>query len=94
MGIETPVLITMTTPSQPDGGAAFPQPMAAMPDGEMYCASEKSPEFAGMSLRDWFAGQCLSGLISQSVLGIEERLAEMAYKQADAMLAEREKGKG
>jgi len=47
---------------------------------------------AGMSLRDWFAGQALSGLLS-SFRGGEApppaTCAEIAYWLADAMIAER-----
>ena len=45
------------------------------------------------TLRDWFAGQALAGIATRgSVLPYNED-AEMAYRWADAMLAEREKGK-
>lgn len=41
---------------------------------------------AGMTLRDWFAGQALIGLIARSgVTGATDN----AYKYADAMLARR-----
>ena len=46
----------------------------------------------GMSLRDWFAGQALAGLIAcPNTSGDEKAFACNAYKFADAMLAEREK---
>lgn len=52
-----------------------------------------------MSLRDWFAGQALVGIISENAnpasSGSEgmakERYAERAFAYADAMLAERNK---
>jgi hypothetical protein len=53
----------------------------------------KAGEFSieeGMTLRDYFAGQTLCGTCSIGDLTYEER-AELAYKQADAMLKEREK---
>lgn len=64
-----------------DGGPAFPVPY--------------NHEAAGMSLRDWFAGQALAGLLaarrSEGTNG--EWRAQMAYQQADAMLAAREEKK-
>lgn len=51
----------------------------------------------GMSLRDWFAGQALIGLMSHSVhdhcplFGGGQPFARDAYIVADAMLAERAK---
>jgi len=46
----------------------------------------------GMSLRDWFAGMALQGFLStRTGLGAAptEAMANLAYKQADAMLIER-----
>ena len=70
-----------------DGGPAFP-------------ATDANHEFAGMSLRDWFAGQVLaSGFLDRQrdrgnqQLSIQER-AKKAYLLADAMLAERAKKDG
>ena len=46
----------------------------------------------GMSLRDYFAGQALAGLLAcPETSGGEEAFALNAYKYADAMLAERQK---
>lgn len=49
----------------------------------------------GMSLRDWFAGQALVGVISGCVMACVEysefEAAEDAYEIAAAMLAERAK---
>jgi hypothetical protein len=47
----------------------------------------------GMTLRDYFAGQALSGIISSDCsdkMAVEPR-AKLAYRIADAMLAERDK---
>lgn len=44
----------------------------------------------GMSLRDWFAGQALAGMMSRPLT--QDRLdfwAEVAYKMADAMMKAR-----
>ena len=49
----------------------------------------------GMSLRDYFAGQALAGMIAcANTGGGGKYFAEYAYKYADAMLAERKKQKG
>ena len=42
----------------------------------------------GMTLRDYMAGQALSGLVTYKHLN-ESECAEIAYKQADAMLEAR-----
>lgn len=48
----------------------------------------------GMSLRDWFAGQALAGEASAQgdTWQDPKKLAERAYRFADAMLVERRKG--
>lgn len=54
-------------------------------------------KFPGMSLRDWFAGQALSGLIASEAGGEpykNEWAAERAYLLSDAMLSERAKATG
>jgi hypothetical protein len=45
-----------------------------------------------MSLRDWFAGQALTGYKLQDLSSTEA--AKYAYADADAMLAAREKSVG
>ena len=74
-----------------DGGQAFPRSMSNM-GGEH---SPYGPD--GMTLRDWFAGQALAGLIASSRTHgkwIDEEeykiFAADAYNQADAMLKARE----
>jgi hypothetical protein len=48
-----------------------------------------------MTLRDWFAGQALAGMLADPAnIGSCQVNAEAAYKLADAMLAEREKKGG
>lgn len=48
----------------------------------------------GMTLRDWFAGQALTGLMSISNPELlTEGIAACAYMAADAMLEEREKNR-
>ena len=67
--------------SKPNGGPAFP-----IPD-----------EAAGMTLRDWFAGKALEGLLAgePDAGNYHERMAssetaERAYELADAMLKAKE----
>ena len=59
------------------GGPAFPHGMA----------------FQGMTLRDYFAAQAMQGLGSQlSIYSVTvDEVAELSYRQADAMLKERKK---
>ena len=46
----------------------------------------------GMSLRDYFAGQALAGLLAcPNTSGVERAFTLNAYQYADAMLAERQK---
>lgn len=65
-----------------NGGAAFP--VAAGP-GQQFTQ--------GMSLRDWFAGQVLQGRSAIPGKVDTKYDAELAYRAADAMLAERNKGR-
>ena len=66
-----------------DNPSAFP----THPDGQGH------PLFTGMTLRDYFAGQALAGVLanqeSTSLDGTPEEFAADAYSFADAMLAER-----
>ena len=70
------------------GGAAFPFAYSSEPGS---CVAE-----TGMSLRDWFAGQVLTGLCSTAngsdadVGWFEQVAAKGAYRIADAMLSARE----
>lgn len=74
-----------------DGGSAFPRDESKKErDGSCY------PAAPGMSLRDWFAGKALVGIMvgywsnpEMSGLGPND-FAACAYDQADAMLAARE----
>ena len=58
-----------------DGGSAFPTEYLA---------------HSGMSLRDWFAGMALIGIMLQ-MKAEAQLLTSLAYDIADAMLAEKEK---
>jgi hypothetical protein len=46
-----------------------------------------------MSLRDWFAGMALQGIIPLALDADIQTCARDAYQYADAMLAERDKVK-
>lgn len=70
-----------------DGGPAFPVLMKA---------GEVARSDAGMSLRDWHAGQALAGQLASMTPGnidpaFASHVAKQAYLVADAMLAERAK---
>lgn len=74
-----------------DGGSAFPLAASAqgVPGGVAYTMQQ-----SGMSLRDWFAGQALAGLVSKYNINKPEDfqiVAETSLRFADAMLAERAK---
>lgn len=65
-----------------DGGPAFP---IVLPE-------EFQQAHTGLSLRDWFAGQALVGLIAQTMKAeVAEEFARQAYVTADAMLEARNK---
>lgn len=77
-------------PQLNDGGTAFPITL------EQYDGAA----LRGMSLRDVFAGQALTGLLAnpnwlpnnkQSELTFTQRYAEQAFLLADAMIAARNK---
>ncbi|WP_375194680.1 hypothetical protein [Sphingobium sp.] len=77
--------------SSSNNPSAFPVNTANMPNPGAY---EADP---GMTLRDWFAGQALAGMMA-SEAGIQpyphDWAAERAFLIADAMLAERAKATG
>ncbi len=81
-----------------DGGPAFP---ARIPVEHSDEQGKDYPDYseAGMSLRDWFAGQALIALFSQEANpnghgwapGDRNNAAQEAYALADAMLVARER---
>ena len=67
-----------------DGGPAFPSTFQNYKGDYV--------RDAGMSLRDYFAGQAVTGWLATAVnLSSETNEAKQAYKLADAMLKERNK---
>ena len=82
-----------------DGGSAYPMPFfaAAYNVGESVLTVPDPKDFQqGMSLRDWFAGMALQGIIADSGWEPIEReegimpVSEVAYRLADAMLTARQ----
>jgi len=72
-----------------DGGPAFPRPHSSDSADRAYGRCNQELAQPGMSLRDWFAGQALVGLLSD---GASAKVAACsAYAAADAMLAQRER---
>lgn len=69
-----------------NGGPAFPVPEVRLPDGTGVVQGAD-----GMTLRDWFAGQALAGLLASDRIGQMVDNAKDAYTIADAMLAERKR---
>ena len=72
------------------GGHAFPT-QTWENDGDRVLQYQEP----GMSLRDWFAGLAMQGLLAAQIHGFNDRpangpFASMAYEMADAMLKARE----
>jgi len=68
-----------------DGGPAFPVPDTVYPSGQV------QPGSWGMTLRDWFAGQALIGLVSDGNTNFS--VSKEAYRLADAMIVARKEAK-
>ena len=78
--------------AQPNNPQAFP-----CLDNDGFMLSMRDP---GMTLRDWLAGQCLNGYMSQedtalppgeTIENVRRKACASWYAWADAMLAERER---
>lgn len=65
-----------------DGGPAFPHFKTNSATGYV----ELCPQ-GGMTLRDYFAGQALSGMLAHLLKSTPSAFASNAYEIADAMLA-------
>jgi len=78
----------MNTPYN-DGGQAFPRPVSFSEEGGTHRGC------LGMTLRDYFAAQAMTGFISASTgRDILAKLdARMCYQMADAMLTVREEAR-
>jgi len=85
------------------GGMCFMLPPGTKDQYEAM-ATDVKREYEGMTLRDWFAGQALNGIISSldsKILAkvgragkageLDDAIVKSAYGCADAMIAERDK---
>lgn len=69
-----------------DGGPAFPTPGSDLAD----VSAREGNGYGGMTLRDYFAGQVLTTLMTNSAIdGTNEDYAQIAYQVADAMIEAR-----
>lgn len=101
----------MTQNDKPtDGGYAFPvaDPYLTMTteDNERMTKAYKARRYNGMTLRDYFAGQALAGMMANEFYArgaheerekrlahVSETMAVCSYEAADAMLAARDSSK-
>lgn len=79
-----------------DGGPAFPAERTESIVLSGFGDETATVKYSGMSLRDYFAGQALSGLMCGKIPGTgtiewQAHAAWDAYSVADTMLAERAK---
>ena len=73
-----------------DGGQAFPRLIEEIPLHERH-SREVFKLSGGMSIRDWFAGMALIGIIQTNGQAFPTGSAHIAYEHADAMLKARER---
>jgi hypothetical protein len=72
----------MKTPIN-DGGMAFPT---------LFPEEHYGTGYRGMTLRDYFAGQALAGILASANFGnVKDWIGAKAYEAADSMLAARER---
>lgn len=69
------------------GGPAFP---LYYPDNAGRPWSSENPVQSGMTLRDYFAAKALQGFCASPVSMDWDKVHELSYKHADAMLKARE----
>ena len=70
-----------------DGGPAFPVPMVPCDNQGGFTDVREQ----GLSLRDWFAGQALAGILASDRSWTLGEVTGFAYRYADLMLEERSK---
>ena len=77
-----------------DGGPAFHQTQTLDPEPGRGFVSGLDVAEGGMTMRDYFAAKAMQGFAADSNYGETLKvMAEWSYRWADAMLAEREKGR-
>lgn len=84
--------------SKPENPPAFPVKVRRNTSSDPF-ATQREFQLEGMSLRDWFAGQALAGLLTAHHTAISYPVTDeftataalVAGQFADAMLSEREK---
>lgn len=78
------------------GGSAFPHDYPSWDEygpNDTFIKTHNGHQY-GVTVRDWFAGKALQGLLAEGRLtadAFEEGVAGVAYSYADAMLKERSK---
>lgn len=82
--------------SEKDGGPAFPHEVHTSVELRGGMDGTERKTYGGMSLRDYFAGQALSGGMLEFLQGGDtwsnyDDFAKSVYAMADAMLKERAK---
>jgi hypothetical protein len=78
-----------------NGGPAFPCKILVNQSSDPL-ATRQPVRYTGMTLRDWFAGKALMSMLNTPTTigeGDFARAAELSYRFADAMLAERDNAK-
>lgn len=70
-----------------NGGSAFPSPSHQFKEDGRILWDIKAPQ--GMTILDYFAAKAMQALVTES--SKEEAVAEWAYRQAAAMLKEKER---
>ena len=73
-----------------DGGPAFPVKNHHLKKGAIGCSDDWVDE-PGMSLRDYFAGRAMEGIMANEeyIDDLFSEISKWSYEMADAMLKER-----
>lgn len=86
--------------SNNNGGPAFPIKVEWAQDSIGFdgeeCKRNTTSYYSGMTLRDYFAAKAMQGILANSEANrswTDDDVAKFAYRQADAMIAERNKAK-